>query len=190
MLTNKQLIDLAKSEAKRAKHLSDEELKKEFIDSFGEEKWAEEEMIGKMISLSMDVSNDLGVEFLPIVFEEMAEDSRIYFKEEYIGINNKFKDNYVECAKCVIHELRHIFQILYAKIFDDDRAKRFKYEFANAKELDVNNQESINEYSFQEIEIDAYAYTKWYMKKHLDIDIIHPSKDYEQIISLYMEKYF
>ena len=31
MLTNKQLIDLAKSEARRAKHLSDEELKKEFI---------------------------------------------------------------------------------------------------------------------------------------------------------------
>ena len=186
MLTMERIKKLAKG----ARHMSDEELKESFIESFGEEKWAEEEMLGKLINLSMDVAEVLGIDYLPIMFEEMAEDSRIYFEEEYIAINEKYKDNFVECAKCVTHELRHVYQVFYVKLFNDAKAKRMKEELANMKELDPNDLNSISSYSFKEIEIDAFAFTKWYLKNHLDIEVTHPSKDYELLLSSYMDKYF
>ena len=183
-------IEKIKELAKNAKQMSVEELKVAFINSFGEEKWAEEEMLGKLIKLSMDVADLLGIDYLPIMFEEMAEDSRIYFKEEYIAINEKYKDNYIECAKCVTHELRHVYQLFYVRLSNDAKAKRMKEELANMKELDPNDLNSISNYSFQEIEIDAFAFTKWYLKNYLDIEVIHPSKDYEKLINAYLEKHF
>ena len=186
MLTMERIKNLTK----QARQMNDEELKESFIESFGEEKWAEEEMLGKLINLSMDVAEVLGIDYLPIMFEEMAEDSRIYFEEEYIAINEKYKDNFVECAKCVTHELRHVYQLFYVKLFNDAKAKRMKKELANSKELDPNDLTAVTDYSFQETEIDAFAFTKWYLKNHLDIEVTHPSKDYELLVSTYMDKYF
>ena len=190
MLTKEELKELATKEAARLKQMTDEEIKEEFIRSFGKEKWDEEEMLGKLIPLSMEVSDSLGIDYLPIMFEAILEDSRIYFEEEYIAISNRFIGNYLECAKCVCHELRHIFQLFYAKSEIDARAKRMKEELANEIELDVTDPESVTAYSFQEIEIDAYAFTKWYLKTRFGIEVIHPSKDYELVISAYMDKYF
>ena len=186
MLTMERIKNLTK----QARQMNDEELKEAFIKSFGEEKWAEEEMLGKLITFSMDVAEVLGIDYLPIMFEEMAEDSRIYFEEEYIAINEKYKDNFVECAKCVTHELRHVYQLFYVKLFNDAKAKRMKKELANSKELDPNDLTAVTDYSFRETEIDAFAFTKWYLKNHLDMDVTHPSKDYELLVSSYMDKYF
>ena len=83
MLTKEELKDLATKEAARLKQMTDEEIKEEFIKSFGKEKWEEEEMLGKLIPLSMEVSDCLGIDYLPIMFEAIMEDSRIYFEEEY-----------------------------------------------------------------------------------------------------------
>jgi len=39
----------------------------------------------------------------------MIDDSRLYIKEEYVAINKKFENDYVECAKAITHEYRHVF---------------------------------------------------------------------------------
>ena len=53
---------------------SDEEIKKEFIESFGEEKWAEEEALTPLMDLSFKLCDFLGIDAVPILFEEMEED--------------------------------------------------------------------------------------------------------------------
>ena len=48
--------------------------------------------------------------------------------------------------------------------------------------------EGIN-YIIQEIELDAFAFTKYYLKKYEVIDVIHPSKYYESLIEKYVESH-
>lgn len=191
MFTNNYLNDFIRKIVKESSDLTEGELKENFIKMFGEDKWIEEEMIGKLIPLSSEVSNYLRIDFLPILFEDLdEEDSRIYYKEEYIAINTKYKDDYLECIKSVIHELRHVYQMLYASTSNDKRAKVFKEELASPVELDPKDSKSITQYYIQAIELDAFAFTKWYLKEFHNVDVIHPSKDYEAIICAYIEKYF
>ena len=83
MFTNNYLNDFIRKIVKESSDLTEEELKENFIKMFGEDKWIEEEMIGKLIPLSSEVSNYLRIDFLSILFEDLdEEDSRIYYKEE------------------------------------------------------------------------------------------------------------
>ena len=41
------------------------------------------------------------------------------------------------------------------------------------------------DYELQEVEIDAYAFTKYFLKLE-GIDVIHKSQDYEEIIVAYL----
>jgi len=74
------------------------------------------------------IANRLGVDPLEINFEEMIDDSRLYIKEEYVAINKKFENDYVECAKAIAHEYRHVFQLFYANTLNDNRARRWRME--------------------------------------------------------------
>lgn len=47
------------------------------------------------------IADRLGIEPLEVMFEEMIDDSRLYIKEEYVGINKKFENSYEECAKAM-----------------------------------------------------------------------------------------
>ena len=190
MINEKKLRSLIKNASKDTINLSYEELKEKYISSFGIDKWCEEEMLGRLIDLSIEVSNYLGIEMLPIVFEEMIDDARIYFDDGYIAINQKHKDNFIECAKSITHELRHLYQAIYSITSSDNRFKRMRRELQNPVELDPNDIYSITKYTLQEIEIDAYAFSKWYLKTKLGIDVIHPSPSYETIINDYIDKYF
>lgn len=148
-------------------------------------------MLERIIPLLIEVSNYLGINPVPVVFDDIEiEDSRIYLKEEYIVISERFKNNYIECAKCVCHELRHLFQLYFVKISKDNKALRMKEELTSWFALDTNSKESITKYMMQEIEIDAYAFTKWYLKKYHNIDVMHPSNIYERIIESYIIKNF
>ena len=72
-------------------------LKEEFIESFGEDKWNELEIL-KPLQEAVDlVCNEyLGIETIPVVFEELPEDvARYDFKLEAIILNNKYKDDYI-----------------------------------------------------------------------------------------------
>ncbi len=46
--------------------MSDGSLKEEFIKYFGESKWNEEEMIGKLIPLTFDVCDILCIDYIPL----------------------------------------------------------------------------------------------------------------------------
>lgn len=77
--------------------------------------------------LSKEIAEHLGIDPLPIKYEDLGdEDSRLYTREEYIGIDKKYKDDYEEIAKCIAHEYRHVFQIFYASLFQYERADRWK----------------------------------------------------------------
>ena len=89
-----QLKELALRYSKEFKNMSDDDLKARFIESFGIDKWNEEEMLAKLIPFGDGVANYLGIDPVPIVFEELGkEDSRIYIKEQYIAINEALKEN-------------------------------------------------------------------------------------------------
>lgn len=89
---------------KKYQNLSEEELKKEFIKYFGKEKWNEEEMLSNLLDFQFFVFEDLGIEPIPVIFEDIEEDSRLYVRDGYIAISRKLKNNKIECAKCIAHE--------------------------------------------------------------------------------------
>ena len=134
-------------------------------------------------TLKEQVADHLGIEVLPIKYKIMTDDSRLYAKEGYVAINLKYKDNFIETAKSITHEYRHAFQIYYARLMNDARALRWREELGMAK-----NGDSVL-YLGQELELDAFAFTKWYMKKYLEKEIIHPNDKYEKVIEMYIEKY-
>ena len=121
--------------------------------------------------LQNEVADHLGIDPLPIKFEDLGEeDSRLYIKEECVGINIKYKDNYLECAKSITHEYRHVFQIYYANLFNNELAFRWKKLLATQINSSTMNKDGSN-YINQELEIDAFAFTKFYLKKYEHIDV-------------------
>ena len=121
--------------------------------------------------LQKEVAEYLGIDPLPIKFEDLGdEDSRLYLKEEYVGITVKCKNDYLECAKSITHEYRHVFQIFYVHLFNDDRAIRWKKILAAQINSSTMNEDGSN-YINQELEIDAFAFTKFYLQKYENIDV-------------------
>lgn len=53
--------------------------------------------------LQNEVAEHLGIDPLPVKFEELGEeDSRLYLKEEYVGINIKHKNNYLNVQNLLL----------------------------------------------------------------------------------------
>lgn len=115
------------------------------------------------------------------------EDSRLYLKEEYVGINIKYMNNYLECAKSITHEYRHVFQIFYANLFETDLAIKWKELLAthiNSSTFSENGSNYIN----QELEIDAFAFTKFYLKKYEHIDVQNKIEGLDDYLYAYIIK--
>ena len=187
-----QLKELALRYSKEFKNMSDDELKSRFIESFGIDKWNEEEMLAKLIPFGDGVANYLGIDPVPIVFEELAkEDSRIYVKEQYIAINEALNKNLYECLKCITHEYRHLYQLYFIALFKDDTsplgdiARIYQDNFKHY--VDVEDYEG---YMIQTIELDAYAFTKVYFKKLFGLDIKISNDDYSKIVDEYINRYY
>lgn len=77
----------------------------------------------KLDELAKRIANHLAVEDLEIKFDKIIDDSKLYPKEGLIVISEKYKENYIECAKSLTHEYRHVFQIYYANLVNDELAK-------------------------------------------------------------------
>lgn len=137
-----------------------------------------------MKHMQEQIANHLGIEVLPIRFLPIdPDDSRLYPKEGYVAINEKYKDNELETIKSIAHEYRHAYQIYYAKYMNDNLANIWKEELAVVK----NGEQS--GYMGQALELDAFAFTKWYLGRHLGLDIVHPNAEYERVIVAYLRKY-
>lgn len=137
--------------------------------------------------LSKEIAKHLDIDPLPIKFEELGnEDSRLYTQEEYVGINKKYKDDYEELAKCIAHEYRHVFQIFYASLFQDGRATRWKGLLKTQINSSTMNDDGSN-YINQELEIDAFASTKFYLENLEDIEVINRIDGLDKYLDLYIE---
>lgn len=137
----------------------------------------------KINTLLYKVIDYFGIDDLTIIYEDMVEDSVLDIKRNAIVINEKYKDNYIESAKCVVHEARHAFQFFYISLIDDERSKRWRE--CMGKYIRPSKDDVSGEYELQEVEIDAYAFTKYFLQLE-GIDVIHKNPDYEEIIIAYL----
>lgn len=146
----------------------------------------------KLDELAKRIANHLAVEDLEIKFEKIIDDSRLYPKEGLIVINEKYKDNYIECAKSLAHEYRHVFQIYYANLMDDELAKIWREELGTAKNsnnININNATEFTEYSLQMIEIDAEAFAIYYLRTFENINVSRKEEWFQKLIEVYIKKY-
>lgn len=171
---------------------NEEELKKEFIKNFGEDHWEEEEVLAVLVKDCMHISVFLGVEALPICFENIQEDSRLILEyPAHIEINRKYLHNHEECLKSICHELRHVYQIYKVADPENDRHERWHKElFNHFTPINLNDKVSVVEYNTKEVEIDAYAFTQVILHQEYGLEIKHPNKAYQIIIEAYIDKYY
>ena len=87
--------------------MTKEQIKQEFINSFGEEKWIIEEALDKLRPISLKVSKYLNVKELPIIVEPIEEDSRLNFQLECIILKKEIALNNLESLKAITHEYRY-----------------------------------------------------------------------------------
>lgn len=139
-----------------------------------------------MKKLCKRISYRLGVKPLQIKFEEISDDSRLYIKEKYVAINKKYENDYVETVKCIAHEYRHVFQIFYVQIFSDERSLRWRKELQSMINSSNINASGTN-YLSQEIELDAFAFTKFYLENFENIKVENRIDGYDQYIDIYIE---
>ena len=137
----------------------------------------------KLDELAKRIANHLAVEDLEIKFEKIIDDSRLYPKEGLIVINEKYKDNYIECAKSLAHEYRHVFQIYYANLMNDELAKIWREELHSVVTSGDTG------YEMQLLEIDAFAFTQYYLENVEGIKTEHPNTIYQEIIEKFIKKY-
>lgn len=183
---------LSKELAEEARNTTPEELKQQFIDSFGEDKWEEEEVLGVLIHDCDKIAEFLGIEALPICFENIEEDSRLELEyPAHIEINRKFLHDHKECLKSIAHELRHAYQLFMAANPEEEKHYRWKEElYDHFSPLDVKDEDAVMKYNCKEIEIDAYAFTQVILYQEYGLDIKHPNKKYQLIIDAYINKYY
>ena len=165
--------------------IDEQELKEQFIKYFGQQKWDEEEFLGRLRIVEFALANYLEVEPIPVVIEDMVEDSRYYVKENYIAISSKFITNEVEALKCLCHEYKHYHQLICVT-YNDRRMPLIDHW----KEELFRHTEDVSDSMMQYIEIDAFAFTKYIINKWFDIQIYHPNVIYDEILSKFIQKYY
>lgn len=167
------------------------ELKEKFISYFGEEKWNEEKQLTKLLKFQIYVANYLGVDVIPVIVEDIVEDSRYYLEEAYIVISKKLINDEIEAAKCIAHEMRHHYQWYIIKNNIDHRFKdEWKKNLSKTININPNLVDDIANYDSSLIELDAFAFQKYIIKKYYGLDIYHPIIEYDTILEFYIEKYF
>ena len=161
--------------------MKQKELKENFIKYLGEVKWMEEEMLDVLHKEEMKMCEYLNIEMIPILVENINEDSRYYIEENYIAISSRLILDKTEALKCLIHELRHCYQLKCVRNnVENELVDLWSYELKVAHN-DIN--------SLVYVELDAYAFTKYIMDKWYKTEVIHPDVLYEEIIILYINKY-
>jgi len=136
--------------------------------------------------LCIRIADRLGVAPLEIKFEDFSDDSRLYIKDNYVAINKKYENDYVETVKCIAHEYRHVFQIFYVQIFSDERSLRWRKELQSMINSSNINASGTN-YLSQEMELDAFAFTKFYLENFENIKVENRIDGNDQYIDIYIE---
>ena len=171
---------------------SEEEIKKDFIDAFGIEKWDEIEAEVKLDKLNLKLCNFLGIEPVPVVFEEMYEDARYYNDLDFIAISNRYVFDEIEQMKSLIHEVKHLHQ-KYCISHKNENLKFANLDLIKDWEDDFKkNQRLIPEDILicMAIEVDAFAFTKYILNNWFSIDYHQHDLVYDTILDHYIKKYY
>lgn len=176
--------------------MPEEKLKSEFIKYFGEEKWNEEEEIEKLFHMHLLICDFLNIDPIPVIVEKIDEDSRYDIKKQCIIILPKKIKNHKEALKCLIHETRHYYQLNVVAYEDilNPLYNIWKENLLNPVMLkstdDLKNNDLVLKYMMQPIELDAFAFTKYFFAKFLNKSLICFHQEIENIFDLYIQKYF
>lgn len=171
---------------------NNEGLKKDFINAFGIDKWNEIEAGAKLDNLNLKLCNYLGIEPVPVIFEEMPEDARYYDQLNYIAIANRYVFDEIEQMKSLIHEVKHLHQ-KYCISHKNEKHKFTNVNLIKEWENDFNKNQKLippDKLMCIPVELDAYAFTKYILKEWFNIDYHHHDLLYDTILYFYIEKYF
>lgn len=75
-----------------------------------------------------------------------------------------------------------MFQISYANMYNAERAKRWRAELST-----LVNTSNMNSNVSQELEIDAFAFTKHFFETNEGLIVNHLNTSYEKVISKYID---
>ena len=170
---------------------SKEQIDKEFIEAFGEEQFQIVEALNELEPLSKQVSEFLEVPQVPIVVEAIEEDSRMYFKEGFIVLRKDIALNKLEAMKAVCHEYKHYYQFLciknakYEEPLLEQYVEGFQYMISHG-----NSNDGTEDYYSLIIEIDAFAFQKFFLKEVYGIETHYPNEAYDKILDKFIEKFY
>ena len=166
-------------------------IKQDFINAFGEEQWNIEEAISKLEPISKELAEFLEVPQVPIVAENIPEDSRMNFQLECIILRKDVALDYLEGLKAIAHEYRHWQQFLCVKNMDTSNPLIYEYAegFMYMKEYG-NANDGTNDYYSLIIEIDAFAFQKYFLKEVLDIETHFPDSEYDKLLDKFIKKFY
>ena len=158
-------------------------IKEEFIEYFGEEKWNQEKVLADVRQVVFDVCERwLSIKPVPVLFNKDigTDEARLDVKERVIWLNPKNQNKWIELLDSTIHELEHLYQILYVASNDTPKARRWKKELANY----IGGEDPLGNL-MQEIELDARAFSQVVLATDYGISYKHE----DPIIQLLIEHY-
>ena len=165
--------------------MDEKQLKEEFIKYFGEEKWNQEEMLGKLQQVVFEVCERwLFINPIPILFSDDigTDEARYDLKEQVIWLNTKNQNNFISLLDSVLHELEHLYQHYYISNCDTPKARRWKKEFENY----IADEDPFGNLT-QEIEIDAMAFSQLVLQLDYGIHYEHHDPIIQELINRYLQ---
>ena len=142
-------------------------------------------MTTKLIKLKDDLFDFLSLEPIEVIYENLElEDSRFYTHELYIAINKNYLNDEYESMKCLIHEIRHYYQLTVVTL-DIEAEPQYKY-WKEEFNIKLKPEDEMCKY----IEIDAFAFTKYILKEWFAIEYHHYDKKYDEILDLFIYKFY
>ena len=174
------------------KNLTEEEIDQKIIENFGQDKLDELNAISKIDSLNIKLSEYLGIEPIPVIFEDLGiEDARYYLKKDYIAINSKYVHDELELKKSLIHEMRHAYQRYSMKDNDSKMVCANDYLVCLWIEDTLKFPKLTQEEKLATtIEVDAFAFTKYILKKWFNIEYHHYDKFYDNLLDQFIKKFY
>lgn len=168
-----------------------DQIDKDFIEAFGIEQFKIQEAFNKLEQFSELVAEYLEVSVLPIVSEPIKEDSRIYYKEQFIMLRPDISLNELEAKKAIAHEYRHYYQFLCIKNAKYDEPLLHQYlEGFQYMIVHGNKNDGTSDYYSLIIEIDAFAFQKYFLKEVLGIETHYPNEDYDKILDKFIKNFY
>lgn len=168
--------------------MNNKKLKEDFIKYFGEKVWNQEEALGRLLEYEEILAEYLGVNRIPVIVDKIKDDSRYYVDEDYIAISEDLIMDDYEALKCLIHEYRHYYQKICVTNNDTRIPKILLEQWKNDFNTKYQSME-LDKRICLAIEIDAFAFTKYFLSKLGKKSYNYPDEVYNNVLELYIEKY-